>query len=940
MNFVIMKRTLLSAFMAAICCGAWGQTSAVALCENVRHGRLDNGLTYYLLRNETPCNRAELHIVQKVGSILEDDDQRGLAHFLEHMAFNGTKNFPGKSLINYLENNGMKFGENINAYTSIDETIYSITDVPARQELIDSCLLILHDWSGCIALDGEEIDAERKVIHEEWRAKRNAQSRMTERLLPQLFPGGNRYADRLPIGLMEVVDNFPYETLRRYYKKWYRPDLQGIIVVGDIDADHLENVIRTMWSDIPRKENAAQRVYQQVPASNDTIVAVAHDKEARANSIKIMFKRDDYDNSRREDISTMYAEYLTMMTASMLDDRLKESPAATDGTVSSPRATDGYYSVSATKRAFTLSAYFNAGEWRQAMRALVAELKRAVTYGFGQEETRRMVAAMDKSAVQTLKTMHQTTNSHWGRQLQRHFLNNTPAPCIEEECNLYRAFNTRITPAAADSTLRWLASSGDIAIALQGEERDGTPWPSAEEVKNELRKAWAADVEQRESGEARRPLMTRKPEKGRIISEKTNRKYGTRELRLANGAKVILKHTGDKTENVSLKAFSWGGNSLYTDDDYLNAAYINSVIPLGGLGELSNRQLAKTLEGHTVNYSAEVNMTNETINANCTKGDEETMLQCVHLRMTTARADTAQFRQWAKRKRQQLAMRERVPQALFADSLSRVMYDDNIRTTPQSPESFDRISYDRIRQIFTERFANAADFTFVITGNYDDTKIDDLIETYIASLPSTRSKKERFRDVMPQPKKGAKQLKMQVKMQTPKTSVVYQAIASCPWTAVNHAAAVTLQQILEMLYTQEIREKDGGTYGIGVQLTLTRYPKNRLQLAVNLDTNSGQADAAAEKIRLLVTRIAEEGPDPQMMQKSIEYQQKTVANFLGTNAYWMQAIMQNVQYGADDALNPSDALKKLTPADVRKLARLLSGSDNTTLAILEGVKAE
>ena len=937
-----MKKHLLSAFMAIFCFGAWGQvtTDAVALCENVRHGKLDNGLTYYLLRNGKPKNRAEFHIVQKVGSILEEDDQRGLAHFLEHMAFNGTKNFPRKSLISYLEHNGMKFGDNINAYTSIDETIYSITDVPARQALLDSCLLILHDWSGFITLDGDEIDAERKVIHEEWRAKRNALSRMTETLLPQLFPGGNKYAARLPIGLMEVVDNFPHNTLRKYYDKWYRPDLQGIIVVGDIDVDRMEQTIRSMWRDIPHKKNPAERTYQQVPASNDTIVAIAHDNEARTNTIKIMYKRDDYDNAIRSYRSTMYREYVTMMVASLLDDRIKESPAATNGSLTSPRASDGYYSISATKRAFTLSAQFNAGEWRQAIQSLVGELKRALVYGFESEEIKRMVATMDKSAVQTIKTKDETTNSHWGRQLQRHFLNNTPAPCIEEECNLYRSFNSSITPAEADSILKWLVTTNDIAISMQGEERHDAPWPTAEEVKAELRKAWAADVERLQTKETIKPLMPSAPEKGSIVNTKTNEKYGTKELLLSNGAKVILKHTGNKTNNVILKAFSWGGNSLYNEADHYNYSYINSVIPLGGLGNLSNQQLAKTLEGHTVNYRASVGMTSETIDASCATGDEKTLMQCVYLRMTSARADTAQFALWAKRQRRQIDMRKQMPQTAFGDSLSRMMYDYNIRVAPQRPENIDKIDYDRLRQIYLERFANAADFTFVIVGNYNETTIENLIETYIASLPSTRTKKEQYRDVMPRPKKGNKQMRMEVKMQTPKTTVVYQSLASCQWSPVNHVAATTLQQILEMLYTEEIREKDGGTYGIGVQLMLTRYPKNRLQLSVNLDTNKEQAESAANKIRECIDRIAKDGPDPMMMQKSLEYQQKTLTNYVGTNDYWMQAIMQNIQYNTDDALTPAAALKQLTPADIRKMARLLSKSGNTTLAVLDGVKAD
>ena len=387
-----------------------------------------------------------------------------------------------------------------------------------------------------------------------------------------------------------------------------------------------------------------------------------------------------------------------------------------------------------------------------------------------------------------------------------------------------------------------------------------------------------------------------------------------------------------------LKAFSQGGNSLYPEADHYNYSYINSVIPLGGLGNLSNQQLAKTLEGRTVNYRAAVNMTNETLDASCTTGDEKTLMQCVYLRMTTARADTAQFAQWAKRQRKQIAMRSQVPQAAFGDSLSRMMYDYNIRVAPQRPENIDKIDYDRLRQIYLERFANAADFTFVIVGNYNETSIENLIETYIASLPSTGVKKEQYRDVMPRPKKGNKQMRMEVKMQTPKTSVVYQSIATCPWSPVNHVAATTLQQILEMIYTEEIREKDGRTYGIGVQLMLTRYPKNLLQLSVNLDTNKEQAESAASKIRQCLDRIAQEGPDPVMMQKSLEYQQKTLSNYVGTNDYWMQAIMQNIQYNTDDALDPTAALKQLKPADIRKLARLLSKSDNTTLAILDGVQ--
>lgn len=374
------------------------EARAAAIWDStICYGRLDNGLTYYIKHNESPKNRAEFYIVQKVGSINEEESQRGLAHFLEHMAFNGTKNFPGKKIINYLQENGVSFGADLNAYTSIDQTVYNISNVPARKALVDSCLLILHDWSGFITLDNDEIDAERKVIHEEWRTTRDASKRIYEQLLPKMFPNGNRYAHRIPIGLMSVVDNFPHQALREYYHKWYRPDLQGIIVVGDINPQEIEARIKSLWSDIPAKRNAAERIYIEVPDNDAPIVAIAKDKEMTQNSIEVDFKYNPLSDVERKSSLGQRDRYIRAMITSMLSKRLGELMLEPRPPFMSSYVDDGSYVFAQTKNAFVAGAYYKENNWSEALTAVVKELKRAYLYGFTNGEYNREIAISESA---------------------------------------------------------------------------------------------------------------------------------------------------------------------------------------------------------------------------------------------------------------------------------------------------------------------------------------------------------------------------------------------------------------------------------------------------------------------------------------------------------------------------------------------------------------
>ncbi len=419
----------------------------------IRVGKLENGLTYYLCHNNLPENRVEFYIAQRVGSILEEDHQRGLAHFLEHMAFNGTTHFPGKDIINYLENNGVKFGANLNAYTSIDETVYNISDVPAREGLIDSCLLILHDWASGILLEGDEIDAERKVIHEEWRTRNSANLRMLEAILPIIYPDSNRYAYRMPIGLMEVVDNFPHQAIRDYYHKWYRPDLQGIIVVGNIDVDKVEARIKELWKDVPAPVDAAVREYVQVPDNEAPIVAVVSDKEALSNSLRIAFKQP-VDTTSKMTVEATRKDLVRSLVSMMFATRCSELSQLENPPFIMAAGSYGDYFYSPTRKAYTLVAIFKTGQWKQALEGLVSVTKQAYEFGFTQSELDRAVAEMESYVRKSYNERSTQKNSKFVDKALTHFLQQEPEFSEEYSYELYNQLLPGVTLKDVNETFR------------------------------------------------------------------------------------------------------------------------------------------------------------------------------------------------------------------------------------------------------------------------------------------------------------------------------------------------------------------------------------------------------------------------------------------------------------------------------------------------------
>lgn len=920
-------------------------TSAQSLSMDpaVRYGKLDNGLTYYIVPNQATGAKAEFYIVQRVGSILEEEHQRGLAHFLEHMAFNGTKHFPGKTLINYLESNGVRFGVDINAYTAFDQTVYSISNVPTqRTGLVDSCLLILHDWGNHITLDAKEIDAERKVIHEEWRTKRNVRDRIYEQTLPRLFPDSNRYAYRMPIGLMEVVDNFPHQALRDYYRKWYRPDLQAIIVAGDVDADYVEQQIRTFWKGIPLRKDAAERTYFTVADNTMPIVAIGTDPELTSGTLRISYKYDPVPADVRLTLQGRKEEYIKSMITAMLAGRIYDlsvqgqAPQGINMTFF-----DGDYSLAMTKKAFSATATFGGDNWKQAMNALIFQLKRVMEHGFTAEEYARAQQQI-VAWIPSIEAGSSMSNQTLVQRCMAHFLHHQPLLSQAEEAKVYHYMLGNITLQDINARFnQFLYTQNGIAMLLQGQENEANKWPTEAEVIQAYGQAWSQKTtpykipEQEPAPE----LMPHKPQPGSIVKAQWNKTSGTYELLLSNGARVILKPTDSRREEIRLTAISEGGTSLIPDADYNNINAINALPSMGGLAHLSGNDLGRALQGSSASYKTNVGTLTETFTGTCRPADAEQLMQLMHLRFTTMRQDTAAFHRWQQRMRQTVTQRMENPMTLFSDTLRETMYEPHPRNRRASLALADSVDYDRTCRLFMERFANAADFTFIFVGRVDMEALKPLFCNYIASLPGNPKEKEKADlAALPSLKRGKQVTHVQIPEAGTSTTVIYNILAKKRYSQKNSIACSVLSEVMNTLCTETLREQEGGTYNVSVTSRISRQPADELTLMFNFNTNPEQAQALLQQAIDLLAQVAEEGPSTETFNSAREYLKKRHADYRGSNAYWMEALTERMRYDSDDMLTNDKALESVTPKDVQRIARCLIRSRHTAEVIMNGTK--
>mgnify|MGYP003562277500 FL=1 len=893
---------------------------------NVRIGKLENGLTYYIRHNELPEDRADFYIAQKVGSILEEENQRGLAHFLEHMCFNGTTNFPGKGIINWLETIGVRFGENLNAYTSIDETVYNINNVPViRDGIVDSCLLILHDWANDLTLAEAEIDNERGVIHEEWRTGQGAMMRMYEQALPKAFEG-SKYGHRLPIGTIEVIDNFPYQALRDYYETWYRPDQQGIVVVGDIDVDKVEAKIKELFSPIQMPANAPERKYEQVPDNKDPIITIAKDKEQPSTIIYIWHKHPATPNEAKGNIGYLVQNYMFSMISSMMHARLEELRQSANPPFIQAASGDSDFLLAKTTEAFVGMAVSKDDGIPTALSTLVREIERARKFGFTASEYARAKADYLLMLESAYKERDKMKNNQYVQEYIRHFIDNEPIPGIETEYALMNQLAPNIPVEAINSILPQLIKDENIVINIFGPDKEGMVYPTEAEILDILNKTKAEEITAYVDKVSDEPLMKEAPKAGKIVKTEEG-PFGSTALTLSNGVRVVLKTTDFKADEIRMRAFSPGGTSVFGTKEALQLKMLNSVAGLGGLGNFSNVDLEKVLAGKKATIGATVSGLSEGLNGSCSPKDLETLLQLTYLSFTAPRMDEEAFESFKQRTKASLANQEANPMTALTDTLQMEMYGDHPLAGRVKAEMIDQLDYNRIMEMYKDRFKEAGDFTFLFVGNINLEEAKPLIETYLGGLP-TINRKENYQDIQLNIRKGTHKNLFEKQMETPKATVLNIISGNCEYNLKNDLLMTMLSQTMSMVYLETVREKEGASYGVSAFGQLSRGIKDEALFQIYFDTDPAKREKMEQIVMSELQKVAQEGPRPEHLAKVKEFLLKKHIEDAKENSYWLGQLNNYYWYKTDMNTDYEKLVNDLTAEDVKNFTKALLDQGN------------
>lgn len=917
---------VLFALVATMMGASAQQMPNVPLDPAVKVGVLPNGLTYYIRHNEWPEKRCDFYIAQKVGSIQEEENQRGLAHFLEHMCFNGTTHFPGDALKQYLERIGVKFGENLNAYTSFDETVYNINNVNMETAgAIDSCLLILHDWSHDLLLEDKEIDKERGVINEEWRMRRSAMMRMQEAAFKDLYVG-SRYADRMPIGTMDIVMNFPYEDLRSYYRRWYRPDLQSLVVVGDINPDEIEQKIKDMFADIaPAPADAAKREVIPVPDNDEPLVSIQKDKEQTAAYAILFFKHDATPRDFKDKVPYMMVRFIRNAVSGMFAERLHELAQKPDCPFSQASIDFGEYLVAKSKESVNASIVMKEGQYLQSIAAIYRELLRAKRGGFTEAEFERYKQEYLSRVDASYEARNKVQNTSYVNQYVRHFLDNEPAPGIEWIHQNMKQIVPMLPLDAVNQAFPNLISDKNRAIALFMPEKEGLQYPTKEEILKTLAEVEAEDIEVFKEDVNTDPLVPELKSKAKVKSVKDDF-YGAKLITLSNGIKVHVLATDYAPNQISLKATSWGGNSLYPNEEYLCAGNAD-MVSLGGWGSFSSTQLSKKLSGIQARVSPSVSDRTEGLNGSCVKKDFETMLQLTYLCFTSPRRDDEVFQSTMARFRDALKNQDMNPQTALQDSIASVLYNNNVRAKRIRLEDVENISYDRILDIYKERFANAADFEFYLVGDLNIDSITPMLVKYLGALPVNK-KMENYKVIDRKLAKGERTCIFEKEQDTPNATVNFVYHAPMKDNLRNDIMVDMLEQSMSMLYTETVREDEGGAYGVPVSASLSDYPEEIATVQIKLPTAPEKMERMTKVVYDGIEKICAEGPSEDYLQKIKEYMVRSHAENLKKNGYWMSQLYTRTRYNQDYVTGYEETVQNVSVADLKELAQRIFKSGN------------
>lgn len=887
---------------------------------DIRTGRLDNGLTYFIRHNKEPEKRASFYIIQNAGAILENDDQDGLAHFLEHMAFNGTQHFPGKTLISSLEKHGVAFGYNINAYTGFDETVYNISDVPVdKPGLVDTCLLILHDWSDFITLSGEEIDLERGVIAEEWRTSKNAARRMLFEIIPVVLKG-SKYAQRDIIGELDIIRNFDHDNLRRFYHDWYRTDLQAIAVVGDINVDEIEASVIEIFSKIPPVSNPLPRIIEEVPWHKETFFVLAKDREASQTSVSVV-SLHNATPPEKKNLGYIREQHLITLMNSMLNARIaellqKSNPPFISGSISF----GSYYSRA--NDAFSISAVARKNEEAEALRSIYAEAERARQSGFTKAELERAKASWLASVENMFLQKDKIDNDTYISGIQNYFLTGEPLTSIDFDYGFLKQVIDGITPADVSAKLREVMTDENRTIIIQGLDGDDIIHLTEQEALEIINSIKNSELEPYPDETTEGSLIEEDLPGSEIIKSRYLTGLDAVEWTLSNNVKVVFRKADYEKDNVMLTAFSFGGISRVRDDQVLAASILPQVISMYGCGSYDNITLQKMLAGKKASVSVSLAETTESVIGSSTPKDFETMMQLLYLRLAKPRFDSMAHNAIIARFEALLANMEKDPNKLKRDSISLIATGYHPRTRLLTKESVSGVSVDDIRTIYRDRFSNADEFVFFIVGNVEKETVMPMVVKYIGSLPISGRKETWINRKIEQPQ-GKIIREIEVPLAVPKSTVYLSFEKDLNYNPRNYLGLAVVEGILDLVYTEKVREDEGGTYGVGVMLSARERPARKAEGVITFDCDPARAEELKAIIYNEINDLIKDGPGNENLSKTVNNILKNREESKLHNAYWMNALTRYYSNGIniDDPDNYENILKSFKVKNIRKISR-------------------
>ena len=931
---------VIAAFAVTSAAAQFNPQQPIPADKDVRTGKLENGMTYYIRHNEKPKGQADFYILHDVGAIQENDSQQGLAHFLEHMAFNGTKNLPGKMLTEYLEKVGVKFGANLNAGTGWDQTTYMMKDVPtSREGIIDSALLILHDWSHFIALEPEEIDSERGVIMEELRTRDGASWRSTMKML-QALGKDTKYEHRNLIGYLDGLKGFHHKELEDFYNQWYRPDYQAVVVVGDIDVDAVENKIKTLMSDIPAPAaDAARKETITVPDNEDPIISIYTDPEMQGSKIQLFVKRPALPEQMNNLIYGEMFDVIQAYMTTMENARLQEISMKPDAPFLGAGMGSGEIGVIPTLNATTFVAMTQDGKLAEGFEAIYTEMEKVRRYGFTQGEFERAQNDLMRRAERAYANRNDRRNGEFVQTYLNNYSKNTPMPDAETEWQLDSMLIKMINVEAVNGFAQQVIYPRNQVIVVTAPEKEGIVNPTAEELLAIREKVANAEIEAYEDNTVKEPLI---PE-GTVLKGSPVKKtaqdatLGTTEWTLANGVKVVVKPTTYKADEVRMSAVAKGGLSILSDEEFYMGEMMPAFNSMSGVGKFSATDLKKQLSGKSASVQPSVENYASAVNGYCSPKDLETMMQLLYLNFTQPRFDQNDYNTLMKMLRSQLDNVKSNPDYLMEEKFIDVAYGNNPRRQMISTEIIDKFSFEALPAIYRKLYPDANSFTFTIVGNVDLDALKPLVEKYIGSIPVSK-KAMTFADDKCAPVKGDVTEEFTAPMQQPKVSVHYMFSGKMPYTLKDKAALTFLTQALNSRYLISIREEKGGTYGVQVSGSTEYIPDETYKLDIRFDTNEEMADELREIVMKEIREIAENGPKTEDIEKNREFMLKSWKNSLEQNTGWMNYIQAKYGPGLEYLKDYEQVIRSLTNADVQAMAKKVLGDNNLVKVVMHPAK--